>query len=124
MKKLNSLYKRAIKLINVQKDITTDQKFSILGTLPLEKQLKMNKAVLVYKVLNGLSADYLDHLCRKPTQRYGSINLIVPFARIDLYKTSFSFSGSVLWNNIPKEIRAKPSLPSFKKALRAYLLAT
>ena len=124
MKKLNSLYKRAIKLINVQKDITTDQKFSILGTLPLEKQLTMNKAVLVYKVLNGLSADYLDHLCRKPTQRYGSINLIVPFARIDLYKTSFSFSGSVLWNNIPKEIRAKPSLPSFKKALRAYLLAT
>ena len=111
-------------MINVQKDIPTDQKISELGALSLDKQLFINKAVLVFKVMNGISANYLEQLCRKPTQRYGSTNLIVPFARIDLYKTSFSFSGSLLWNQIPKDIRNKPSLPSFKKAMREYLLAT
>ena len=124
IKKLNSLHRRAFKLINVQKDVPTDQKISELGALSLDKQLLMNKAVLVFKVMNGLSANYLEQLCQKPTQRYGSTNLIVPFARIDLYKTSFSFSGSLLWNQIPKDIRNKPSLPSFKKAMRGHLLAT
>ena len=124
MKKLNSLYRRAFKLINVQKEIPTDQKISELGAISLEKQLLLNKAVLVYKVINGLSPNYLDHLCRKPTRRYDSVNLIVPFARIDLYKTSFSFSGSLLWNSIPKDIRNKPSLPSFKKALKRHMFGT
>lgn len=123
MKKLNSLHRRAFKLINVQKDIPTDQKIGELGALSLKKQLFMNKAVLVYKVMNGLSANYLEKLCRRPTQRYGSTNLIVPFARIDLYKTSFSFSASLLWNHIPKDIRNKPSLQSFKRAMRGHLLA-
>ena len=81
----------------------------------------MNKAVLMYKVINGKSPKYLDPLCRKPPERYGSLNLLVPFARIDLYQESFSFSASVLWNSIPKNIRCKASLPSFKRAIKVYL---
>ena len=44
MKKLNSLHRRAIKLIHSEKNIPTDQKLEKLGVLPLNKQLKMNKA--------------------------------------------------------------------------------
>ena len=124
MKKLNSLHRRAIKLINTQKDIPTDQKLKDLCVLPLDKQLKLNKAVLLYKVVNGLSPEYLSMLCCKPTNRYGSINLRVPFARIDKFKTSFSFSGSSLWNTIPKDIRNQSSLIAFKRAMKEYLSAT
>ena len=121
MKKLNSLHRRAVKLIHSKKDIPTDQKLKDLGVLSLNKQLKLNKAVLMYKVTNGLSPKYLEPLCQKPSIRYGSVNLIVPFARIDKYQTSFSFSGSLLWNTIPKEIRIKPSLAAFKRAYKFYL---
>ena len=124
MKKLNSLHRRAIKLINSQNDIPTDQKLKDLGVLSLEKQLKLNKAVLLYKVINGLAPEYLNPLCSKPTNRYGSINLRVPFARIDKFKTSFSFSGSSLWNTIPKDIRMKSTLAAFKKAMKGFLSAT
>ena len=123
MKKLNSLHRRAVKLIHSEKCISTEQKLADLGVLPLNKQLQMNKAILTYKVVNGLSPKYLDPLCRKPPERYGSVNLISPFARIDLYQTSFSFSASVLWNSIPKDIRCKQSLPSFKRAIKVYLSA-
>ena len=123
MKKLNSLHRRAIKLIHSEKDISTDHKLADLGVLPLNKQLQMNKAILTYKVINGISPSYLYPLCRKPPERYGSVNLIAPFARIDLFQTSFSFSASVLWNSIPKNIRCKPSLQSFKRAIKVYFLA-
>ena len=41
MKKLNSLHRRAIKLIHSEKNIPTDQKLEKLGVLPLNKQLKI-----------------------------------------------------------------------------------
>ena len=111
-------------MIYSQNDIPTDQKLKDLGVLSLEKQLKLNKAVLLYKVINGLAPEYLNPLCSKPTNRYGSINLRVPFARIDKFKTSFSFSGSSLWNTIPKDIRMKSTLAAFKKAMKGFLSAT
>ena len=124
MKKLNSFHRRAIKLIDSRKDTPTDQKLEDLGVLSLDKQLKMNKAVLTYKALNGLTPDYVYSLLYKQTERYGSINLRPPLPRIDKYWSSFSYSGAELWNSIPKSIRTKPSLSSFKKSMKTYLFAS
>ena len=122
IKKLNSFHRRAIKLIDSRKDIPTDQKLKDLGVLPLEKQLKMNKAVLTYKTVCGIAPDYLCSLLRKQTERYDSLNLEPPLPRIDKYKSSFSYSASEIWNSIPKIIRTKPSVSSFKRSVKAYLL--
>ena len=121
VKKLNSFHRRAIKLIDARKDIPTDKKMEDLGVLSLEKQLKLNKAVLTYKTVSGITPGYLRSLLCKQTERYDSLNLEPPLPRIDKYKSSFSYSGSELWNSIPKNIRTKPSVSSFKRSVKAYL---
>ena len=39
--------------------------------------------------------------------------------RIHIFKTSISFSGAYLWNNLPLTVRSCQSLSSFKRKLRA-----
>ena len=53
LKKLNSLHCHAAKLILSDPSITTDDKLKTLKLLPLTKQLKYNKAVMMFKVRNG-----------------------------------------------------------------------
>ena len=121
-KKLNSSHRRAIKLIHPEKHLDTDIKFKQLKLLPLDRQLSYNKAIIVYKTLNNMVPPYMTKFCKKACYRYGSNNLIIPRTRIDLYKTSFSFSGAILWNALPRYIQSSPSLTSFKRALKHHLL--
>ena len=92
LKKLNSLHRRAAKLIlsdqSVPTDpsLPTDDKLKSLKLLPLTKQLKYNKAVMMFKVCNGETPEYIRSLLTRSTSRYGSNNFIPPRPRIDLYK--------------------------------------
>ena len=95
-KKLNSSHRRAIKLIHPEKSVNTNLKFKQLELLSLDRQLSYNKAIVIYKIINNLLPPYMTKLCQKACCRYGSTNLMVPSTRIDLYKTSLSFSGAVL----------------------------
>merc|ERR1712074_177742 len=66
---------------------------------------------------------YLTPLLRKATDRYGSIRLTPPPVRIDIFKGSLAYSGSVLWNKgIPNFLKGVKSTPKFKKQFRHYLL--
>ena len=47
--KLNSLHRRAAKLMMADLSLTTDAKQQHLGLLPLQEKLMLNKAVLVFK---------------------------------------------------------------------------
>ena len=51
------------------------------------------------------------------TNRY-----VLPKPRIDLYKTSLSFSGSACWNSLPVAIKTVGTIKSFKRALHQYLM--
>ena len=124
LKRLNACHRRAIKIIHTVKDISTDQKLKQLGVLSLEKQFKFNKAVLMYKTVNNISPEYLSRFVQKATCRYGSSNLLIPPTRIDLFKCSLSFSGSILWNAIPNYIKSKSSVSAFKVCLKNYFMKT
>ena len=123
-KKLNSSHRRAKKLIHPEKQLDTDIKFKQLKLLPLDQQLSYiyNKSIIVYKTLNNMVPPYMTKFCKKACYRYESNNLIIPRTRIVLYKTSFSFSGAILWNALPRYIQSSPSLASFKRALKHHLL--
>ena len=123
LKKLNSLQRRAAKLI-IQEPIDTDTKLKRLGFLTLHQQLYYNKAILMFKTMKHETPSYLQTLFHKASPRYGSTNLIKPLARIDLFQTSFAFSGATVWNSIPTNIRSTQHLSSYKKALRKHLLMT
>ena len=110
-KRLNSLHCRAAKLIlsdqSIPTDpsIPTDDKLNCLKLLLFTKQLKYNKAVVMFKVCNGKTPEYIRSLFTRSSSRYGSNYFIPPRPRTDLYKTSLAFSGSSVWNSLPLSLK-------------------
>ena len=121
-KRLHSLFKRAIKIILPDPSLTTFEKQSKLNILPLQKMLQYNKCLLVYKVQNELAPEYLSQFLMSATNRYDSENYILPRTRIDLFKTSFAFSGASLWNTLPSYARTCSSFKIFKHALYEHFM--
>ena len=121
-KRLTSLYKRAINIILPDPSLSIDEKQIQLNILPLQKHLDFNKCVLVYKVQNELTPDYLSHFLMPATNRYGSDKYILPRTRIDLFKSSFAFSGATLWNSLPSSARMCSPLKRFKNTLYEHFM--
>ena len=121
-KKLNALHRRAVKQINSCQTTATDEKLRSLNILPLRKQLDLNKTTLIHKIYNNETPAYLTDIITKAPSRYNSKKLIVPQPKLDLYKTSLSFSGSVLWNSLPNDFRLGLSHSTFKKKLHLFMI--
>ena len=89
------------------------------------QQLTYNKRVFMHKVLNNNnnSPNYLAQLFISHQSHYTNSrnNLYVPRPRLDLFKTSLSFAGALLWNSLPENIKSCISLPCFKRNLHKYL---
>ena len=104
-------------------NISTDDKFEMLKILPLNKQLTFNKAIIAHKIYHNKAPPYLSPLFKKATDRYGSVRLTLPSVRIDIFKSSLAYSGSVLWNReIPNNLKGVSSTLLFKKQFRKHLL--
>ena len=119
---MNSLYRRAAKLTLPNSSMTTEEKQKELGILSLERQLFYNIALLMFKVRSNVAPLYLSDLLISPSNRYGSDKYILPLPRIDIFKTSFSFSGPLTWNSLPAYISQCPAVNNFKNCLHKYLL--
>ena len=53
---------------------------------------------------------------------FESKNYVLPHTRIDLYKMSFAFSGSSVWNSLPLKMKTYKSVRGFKVGLRKILI--
>ena len=90
--------------------------------LPVKFRIMFKSCVMVYKILNGSSPEYLKDFVTviPPNHRYlRSSN--------DLYRLSDSPFGSCIrnsmirnWNNLPMDIRFCQTLGSFKKLLKTH----
>ena len=47
--------------------------------------------------------------------------LFVPKPRTEYLKRSFGYSGVMLWNSLPPELRSAQTLPIFKRGLEGWL---
>ena len=98
-----------------------NQKCCALKLLPLDKQLLLNKCVLKQKVVHGKAPQYL----KGPTIPSEHLHVhgnkqLLPRTRTDIFKMSFSFSGSLAWNSLPHHLRYPMEVKTFKrKAFRA-----
>ena len=116
MKQLYSLHKRAVKFLMPIPNLDYKQKCCALKLLPLDKQLLLNKCVLMQKVVHGKAPQYLKDLMI-PSERlhvHGNKQLL-PRTRIDIFKTSFSFSGSLAWNSLAHHLRYPMEVKTFKR---------
>ena len=116
MKQLYSLHKRAVKFLMPIPNLDYKQKCCALKLLPLDKQLLLNKCVLMQKVVHGKAPQYLKDLMI-PSERlhvHGNKQLL-PRTRTGIFKTSFSFSGSLAWNSLAHHLRYPMELKTFKR---------
>lgn len=125
-KRINRLHRRAVKLISDDKESSTDDRMLALNFLPLKKSLLLNKGALMWKTLNNKTPSYLTILFRR-TQRVrrsarNAASLVVPWPRVDMFKSSLSYSGAKLWNSLPDDITSAPSLCTFKARMHKYLM--
>ena len=85
-------------------------------------QRQIQKALMVYRSLNGLVPEYLSSkfLKRNGTRyslRDSENKLVVPLPRTNYSKNSISYSGAALWNSLPCNLRMIKYLNQFKKRI-------
>ena len=75
----------------------------------------------MFKTINDLTPFYLHELFESRSTGYNLRNsehtLFVPKLRTNYVMRSFSYSGAVLWNELPQNVRTTCSLNQFKRAI-------
>ena len=122
LEKLEKLLKKSARVI-LEADIFTSSKllFNSLNWLNIENRIRYQKAILVFKSLNGMVPDYMQDKFRYNEQ--GNYNLRsafdytlqLPKPNTNFLKHTFLYSGAQLWNTLPLEIKLSTSLRVFKE---------
>ena len=109
--KLQRLQNRAARiLMSASYDSNLDDLFRALGWRRLYYQRLKQKSILMYKILHGMTPDYLRSrfVYRDNVSAYRLRNtenkLVLPQPRTDYLKRSFLYSGAQLWNNLPVDL--------------------
>ena len=123
--KLQKLQNRAARVITESRyDASASDLFSKLGWHNLSIRRKKHKATLMFKTINELTPPYLHDLFKSRSTGYNLRNsehtLYVPKPRTNYGKRSFSYSGAMLWNELPQTVRAVRSLSQFKREIDAF----
>ena len=118
---LMRLHKRALKLVLLKSSTLTPNDYKTLDILPLNLRLFYNKGLLMHKVMNGAAPPAITNSFQINENRHRH-KITVPFPRVDIFKTSFLYSGGTLWNNLPQHLKQIHSHTKFSNSLRKYLL--
>ena len=104
LKPLVSLHRRALKLILLKSTSLTDTDYKTLCILPLKLRFEHNKGIFMYKIMFEIAPTYLKQLFQVNRSRgLNKITIMIP--RIDLFKSSLTYSGAVLWNSLPEPLK-------------------
>ena len=123
LKSLVSLHKRALKAILLKNTTLVSSDYNFLSILPLKERLNYNKGVLIHKIMSRKVPPSL-RAKLSLNQSWHSGKLNIPIPRIDLFKSSLVYSGSVLWNSLPDSLRLTPSTETFKSCYMSYIMCS
>ena len=119
--RLQKFQNRAARVLTFSRyDADANFLFRQLNWKDLSTQFQIQQALMVYKSLNDLVPGYLfSKFVKRYETRYSlrhSVNkLIVPFPQTNFMKNSFNYSGAVLWNSLPCDMREAKSFSQFKR---------
>ena len=115
--RLHKLQNRAAGVLTFSRyDADANRLFRQLNWKDLSTQFQKQKALMVHKPLNDLVPGYLSPtFVKRYETRYSFREVIVPFPRTNFMKNRFSYSGAVLWNSPPCDMREAQSLSQFKR---------
>ena len=121
--KLQKLQNRAARIITKSRfDTSLDHLLSTLDWERLFLRQKKQKALMMFKSVNGLAPEYLQSLfsqCRSVCNfRDSQGKLTLPKPGNNYLKLSISDSGAMLWNNMPKSLKNALSVNHFKRLIK------
>ena len=115
-------------LLSAPYDSSATDPFRRLHWKNLRNQRLFAKAIMMFKILNGQTPDYLSNkfIFRNDTTSYrlrnSEMRLALPQPRTDYVRKSFSYSGAALWNSLLTDIRVSKTLGEFKTKLSNFSL--
>ena len=123
MNSLKKLQKRAARsILDKPIDTPSSEMFAELNWMTFPERVNYQKAVLMFKIMHGLTPSYLHNLFHFTSEIHNrSLSstskdiLNIPKPKLEIYRNSLTYSGSKIWNAIPENIRNGDSLPHFKK---------
>lgn len=123
--KLQKLQNRAVRVITRSSyDANTCALLSCLQLDNLYIRRKKLKAQLMFKILKGDMPLYLQSLFSIRNTEYNLRNnqfkLSLPKPRTNYLKRSLCYSGALLWNSFPEEMRSLTLFSQFKRATNDY----
>ena len=121
LKPLSSLHRRAIKLVLLKSSSLSFADYAFLDILPFKLKLKYNKAVFMFKILSGGAPPSLINKFRSNKNRHIH-KLMLPLPRIDIFKSSLTYSGGLLWNNISTTLTLQINITKFKRMYHSELM--
>ena len=121
LKPLHSVYKRALKNVLNKGSRLTTADYLLLQILPLKDRFLFNKSMIMNKINSGTAPLTLCNQFTKIETRNSS-KFLTPIPRIDLYKSSLLYSGSVLWNSLPLEFKQLTTHKCFKEKIKKHFL--
>ena len=92
----------------------------------------LNKAKVMFKVANGLVPQYISEMFKRRSEiaqntslrSITNENFTIPKPSLALYKESISYSGPVVWNSIPNEIKHSLSISSFSDNVKRWITSS
>ena len=123
-KQLEAIHLEAARIITgATKLCSTEKLLSDLGWDSLQNRRNKHKLTILYKILNGLTPEYLQFILPplvQNTTNYNlrnSNNLCSIHANTNLFYNSFFPSTIRAWNDLSEDIKNSPSVTAFKYRL-------
>ena len=117
-KPLVRIYKRAFKAVLLKSSSLTTSDYKDLDILPLKLTFAKNTAILMQKIALGTVPLALQSKFQLCIRQHGKLQ--VPIPRLDLFKSSLHYSGSILWNALPQTVKSSNSISVFKNRLKRH----
>ncbi len=109
-------------------DVRSSEVLNKLGWETLARRRELNKLVFMYKVLGNHTAPNLKDLFsrRNASQniydlRNSETDLSLKKPKTEFLKKTFGYSGAILWNSLPQDVKAAESITSFKTMAKLHL---
>ena len=128
LKKFSLLQKKAVRNVCESNYLShTQPLFRMLNCLKFEDFVHLKTAVFMYKAFNDLLPSNIQKMFVRSIAIHDYAtrqqhNLYVQQVNTTLRKNSISIVGTKIWNKLEVVIKTKPSVMSFKNALKLFLL--
>lgn len=126
--KLEAVQRRMTRMVSEVKGRDYDTRLKLLGLLPLACQHEVNDGVMMYKIMNNkvnldpkMFFSSVGDISTRTTRATENDLLSIQKSRTEQRRQSFARRGARQWNSIPRHIRQKASLITFKRELRQHL---